>query len=338
MTKKSKTTFGIFAESIGLYFSNFDKFLKYMTFPVLGQILGLGIVLVFLYFFTENMPKFIEKYPNLNDINTLIIFSIIITLPGLAIFCKAFWEYLKAYVAVNSMLDNMLKSGKVYDFKAHSQVAEKRVFQFIGLWFILGIFGLLAAFPLLWVIGGIVAVYLVLVFQVFTFEPKLSPIGCIKRSFNLIKGHFGSTFVLLILNGILTCFLIPQIFVKLSELSGFANWLSGVFLPIANLIPDINLQDYGLKPITSFDISKIIVESIILQIIIQYTLPQRSILWSLWYKEQSKKGESNIPQTKKRNSKRPSEKLMEETNKKYSKKKKIDKNILRRAMEKDDEE
>ena len=44
MTKKQQTPLGIFTESVGLYFSNFDKFLKYMTFPVLGQIGGLILV------------------------------------------------------------------------------------------------------------------------------------------------------------------------------------------------------------------------------------------------------------------------------------------------------
>ena len=56
------------------------------------------------------------------------------------------------------------------------------------------------------------------------------------------------------------------------------------------------------------------------QILIQYTLPLRSILWSMWYKELEKK---------------PSEKLMEKSKKKYGKKK-LDKNILKRAMEKDE--
>ena len=44
MSKKNKTPLGIFTESIGLYFSNFDKFVKYMTFPVFGQILGLLLI------------------------------------------------------------------------------------------------------------------------------------------------------------------------------------------------------------------------------------------------------------------------------------------------------
>ena len=50
MAKKNKTPLGIFTEAIGLYFSNFDKFMKYMTFPVLGQIAGLGLVFLITFF------------------------------------------------------------------------------------------------------------------------------------------------------------------------------------------------------------------------------------------------------------------------------------------------
>ena len=56
MAKKKNTPLNIFMESVGLYFSNFDKFVKYMTFPVLGQITGLSLVLAMVYFFTKNMP------------------------------------------------------------------------------------------------------------------------------------------------------------------------------------------------------------------------------------------------------------------------------------------
>ena len=176
MAKKSKTILGIFTESIGLYFSNFNKFLKYMTFPVIGQFAGLGIIFGITYFYVENLPKLLEKYPNLNNFNSLIIMSILITLPGLAIFTKAFWEYLVAYGAINSMFDNMQKSGRVYDFKAHTELITRRAPSYIGLWFLLGIFTLFAVIPLFWVIGGILAIYFVLIFQVFTYEPELNPI------------------------------------------------------------------------------------------------------------------------------------------------------------------
>ena len=329
MAKKNKTPLGIFTEAVGLYFSNFDKFMQYMTFPVLGQIAGLGLVFLITFFYTQKIPVLVQKYSIFNDFNMLILLSIVITLPGLAIFVKAFWEYLVAYGAINSMLDNMLKSGRVYDFSAHTELIKRRTLQFVGLWFLFGIFSLFAICPLFWIICAIFAVYFVLVFQVFTYEPELSPFVCVKRSLGLVKGHFASTFMLMALAGALTYIFIPQLIIKLCSLCGINSFLSNLILPLVNVLPEINLQMYGIPMISKSEIALFTIETFLAQIIIQYTLPLRSILWSLWYKELGGKGEKKA--------KRPSEKLIEASNKKYGKKK-LDKNILKRAMEKDEED
>ena len=337
MTKQNKTPLGIFAESIGLYFSNFDKFVQYMSFPVLGQIAGLGLVLLITFFYTQNLPNLIEKYPALNNFNALILLSIIITLPGLAIFIKAFWDYLVAYGAINSMLDNMLKSGRVYDFDAHTELVKRRSVPFVGLWFLFGIFSILAICPLFWVVCGILAVYFVLVFQIFTFEPELSPAGCVKRSLNLIKGHFASTFMLMTFVGLLTYLFIPQIVIKLFDIGNINNFFANLIMPIVSQLPDLNLQMYGLPEISKDSIALFTIQTFVAQILIQYTLPLRSILWSMWYRELAKEDYKPKETTsKKRKTKRPSEKLMEASHKKYGKKK-IDPNILKRASEKDED-
>ena len=335
MTKKSKTTYGVLTEAAGLYFSNISKFLKYMTFPILGQTAGLILIFAITYFYAQNFPKLIKSFPALNNLSTLVLISLLITLPGLIIYLKAFWEYLVAYGAVNSMLDNMLKSGRVYDFDAHTELIKRRSLPFVGLWLLVGIFSLVASCPLFWVICGILAVYFVLIFQVFTYEPELSPIGCARKSLLLIKGHFGSTFFLLCSIGLLTYLFIPQIFIKIFELLNVNAFLSGAILPLVNMLPEIDLVKYGLKPLTQSDIALFTVQAIIAQILIGYTLPMRSILWGLWYKKLNKEMPSGEKKTKRR-TKRPSEKLMEESSKKFGKKK-IDDNILRRAMEKDEE-
>ena len=338
MTKQNKTPLGIFAESIGLYFSNFDKFVQYMSFPVLGQIAGLGLVLLITFFYTQNLPNLIEKYPALNNFNALILLSIIITLPGLAIFIKAFWDYLVAYGAINSMLDNMLKSGRVYDFDAHIELVKRRSVPFVGLWFLFGIFSILAICPLFWVVCGILAVYFVLVFQIFTFEPELSPAGCVKRSLNLIKGHFASTFMLITFVGLLTYLFIPQIVIKLFDIGNINNFFANLIMPIVSQLPDLNLQMYGLPEISKENIALFTIQTFVAQILIQYTLPLRSILWSMWYRELAKADfKPKETTSKKRKTKRPSEKLMEASRKKYSKKK-LDPNILKRASEKDEDD
>ena len=339
MAKKQQTPLGIFAESTGLYFSNFDKFTKYMTFPVLGQIAGLVLVFFTTYVYTLNMPKLIDKYPDLNSFGILVSISILISLPGLAIFCKAFWDYLVAYGAINSMLENMLRSGKVYDFDAHKELITRRSIQFIGLWLLFGIFSLVAICPLMWIICAVFAIYFVLVFQVFTFEPELSPIGCVRKSLLLVKGHFSSTLILFALAGALTYILIPQIVIKGFDAIGINIAFSNAILPFVNLLPELDFSTYGLGSITHADMALFTIQTTIAQILIQYTLPLRSILWSMWYKELN----NGLPKQelmsakKKKSSKRPSEKLMEASAKKYSKRK-VDDNILRRAMEKDEDD
>ena len=339
MAKKNNTPLEIFTEAIGLYFSNFNKFIQYMTFPVLGQIGGLLLVFLITYFYTQNLPQLIDKFSPVNNFNVLILISILITLPGLAIFCKSFWEYLVAYGAVNSMYENMQKSGRVYDFAAHTELIKRRAFAFIGLWFLFGIFSTVAFCPIFWVVCGILAVYFVLVFQVFTFEPELSPIGCVKRSLELVKGHFASTFMLMALAGALTYIFIPQLFIKIFEITNINDFIAKGILPIISQIPIPDLSQYNLKSPTEYDIAIFTVKTFTAQILIQYTLPMRSILWSIWYKELGggnyNKENTTSSKTKKAR-KRPSEKLMEESHKKYGKKK-LDRNILRRAAEKDDQ-
>ena len=340
MTKKNKTPLGIFIESIGLYFSNFNQFIKYMSFPVLGQVLGLGLVFVCVYFYSKNMPFLVEKYAAFNNFSTLILCSILVTLPGMIIFIKAFWEYLVAYGAVNSMLENMLRSGKVYDFDAHTELIKRRTIPFVGLWFLFGIFSALAIIPFFWIIAGILAVYFVLVFQVFTYEPELSPIGCVKKSLLLVKGHFASTFMLMTLAGALTYYLVPQIINFAFNWAHINQFFANVITPIVAELPveELNriISYIYLPPIKVEEIAIFAVTTTIAQVLIQYTLPLRSILWGMWYKELNGSLPQQVEKKKKSSKKRPSEKLMEESHKRFSTKK-LDRNILKRAMEKDDE-
>lgn len=342
MSKKNKTPLGIFTESIGLYFSNFDKFVRYMTFPVLGQIVGLGLVFLLTYFYAKTMPNIISTIPVLDNFALLLTIAILITLPGLAIFMKAFWEYLVAYGAVNSMLENMLKSGKVYDFDAHTDLIKRRTIPFVGLWLLFGIFSMISVIPFFWVPCAVFAIFFVLVFQVFTFEPEESPIGCVKRSLQLVKGHFATTFMLMALVGALTYIFVPQLVNMFCEYTHITMFFANMILPIVKELPIgdwNNILAYAyLPPLQAEKIAMFTITTFIAQIFIQYTLPLRAILWSMWYKELNggKLYIAKEDKPTKKTSKKPSEKLMESSNKKYSSKK-IDRNILKRAMGKDEE-
>ena len=346
MAKKNRTILGIFIESIGLYFSNFSKFINYMTFPVLGQVFGLILIFGAVYFYSKFYPALILQFSWLDNFNLMVLFSILVTLPGMIVFLKAFWEYLVAYGAINSMLENMLKSGRVYDFDAHTELVKRQTPTFIGLWILIGMFSIIAIVPIFWIPAGVIGIFCILIFQAFTFEDKLSPIGCVRKSFSLIKGNFLNTFMLLMLVILLTYFLIPQLIQTLCNISHTTDFLSSLIKPFLVLFPVDTIQTFlislGLKVDFIKFFSDVLVASLIGQIFIQYTLPLRSILWSMWYKELNggltkielkKKTQSRTSKSK---IKRPSEQLMKNSHKKFVTKK-IDRNILKRAMEKDDE-
>lgn len=338
MSKKNKTPLEIFAEALKLYFSNFDKFIKYMTFPVLGQILGLVIVFSLTFYYSKNLPNLIDKLPNFAEPSTVLIFALLISLPGLAIFVKAFWEYLVAYGAVNSMVENMVKSGKLYDFDAHTELIKRRTIPFMGLWILFSIFSLVALIPFFWVPCAVFAIYFVLVFQVFTYEPDLSPIGCVKKSLQLIKGSFWSTLLLFALVGALTYVLIPQIIDMFCSYTHINLALANLVKPIVISLPldswNSVLSYIYLPALKVDEVALFVVSIFVAQIFIQYTLPLRTILWALWYRRLNGALPKQVETTKKNKNKKPSEKLMENSNKKFTSKK-LDKNILKRAMEKD---
>ena len=156
------------------------------------------------------------------------------------------------------------------------------------------------------------------------------------------KGHFASTFMLIALVGALTYVLIPQLVNLLFEYTNITILLKNMIIPVIKNLPLAEWNSYlaylYLPPLQEENVALFTVTTFIAQIFIQYTLPLRSILWGMWYKELNggKLYVSKEDRPRKKSSKKPSEKLMEASNKKYSSKK-LDRNILKRAMQKEDE-
>ena len=67
MSKKEVKVFDILSEGFGLYFRNIKKFLYYMSFPVLGQVLGLLLIFGLTFIYTINLPKLISNYKGTNN-------------------------------------------------------------------------------------------------------------------------------------------------------------------------------------------------------------------------------------------------------------------------------
>ncbi len=323
-TKTDKTVWLIFFEAVKIFCMNIHKFILYMAFPVLGQIIGIFLIFGLTYWFNSNINQVLIKYPLLNNLSTLSIVVILLTLPGLLIFVKAFWDYLVAYGALNSMAEGALTTGRVYDFPAHNAVVKSRTLSFIMLWILFGIFTAFATFPLFWVLGGIFFIYFILIFQVFTFEQDVSAINCFKESLSLIKGKFARTTLLaailfivlyLIYHGLIVIFdatLINNFFIKL-----LSDWAMTLPLDQINFV----IQKFNML-ITPEIIAKSIISNITLFIAMGFSLPLRSISWTLWYKNNL----SAVHQQPKNNKKE-----------RKTSTKKLDKNILKRAMQDDED-
>lgn len=289
MAKVKDNVFAIFGKSLQLYFSNFGSFIKYMAFPVLGQFVGLLMSLFVAFWYAQNLPKWIVKGGVFDNFSMIFIVLIVAIIPGLLIFAKAFWDYLVAYGAVNSMVDSMLKSGRAYDFPAHTEIITRKSMKYIGLIIVLTLLGTLGMFPLFWVIALIMFVYFVLVFQVFVYEPDKSVFGCLQKSVDIIKGNFGRTCGLLLLVGGFTYILLPKLF---EYILGLANAISFLAIPFDMWaqqlpIPEFNkmLLNFHMGwSITSIMIAQTILISFIGYLIICFTLPLRVICWALWYK------------------------------------------------------
>ena len=108
MAKKSNTIFEIFLQGVGLYFTNIDRFVWYMLFPVLGQLLGLILTTIMSYSYNECRTLLLASIPILKIPMYMNIALGVVLLPVLVIWIKSFWNYIVAYSAVNSMTDNML--------------------------------------------------------------------------------------------------------------------------------------------------------------------------------------------------------------------------------------
>lgn len=321
-SKIENSIFKILLEGVKIYCTNFLQFTRYMAFPVLGQLLGMGLILGLAGLYTANLPVLIEKSPAFNNFTTIVVCVILITVPGMIIFLKAFWDYLVAYGALNSMTDSAMHTGKVYDFPAHNALITQKTFKFVALWFIIGLLSVLAFNPFFIIIAAVFFIYFILVFQVFTFEDDVSVIGCFKRSLQIIKGNFARTFILMCIIGLFTHYLFVEGFSVFFDLTKVTEFLTKPFenWAMTNLPLDgFNNWLLNLNPraeiLTPTKVAQILIYQIAFFIVTGFTLPFRSICWTLWYK------------------------ALDNSSEKIERKtvvKKLDKNILKRAKKKED--
>lgn len=324
----------IFFEGIKIFALNIHKFMLYMAFPVLGQILGIFLIFGLTFWFTQNMQDIAAKYDALNNMSSMITLIVVSVIPGVLILIKAFWDYLVAFVALNSMTEGYLNTGRVYDFKAHNSVATQKSFSFITIWFLISIMTILGILPVFWIFAGLFFVYFILVFQVFTFENGLSPVGYFKRSMFLIKGKFGRTFLLMAILTIFTYVILVSGLGVLFDVFNWTNPLAKMFEAWAYTLPIDPLEQYGVTPSV---IGTELVKQLIFFLAIGFSLPIRSICWTLWYNELASEDEPVVKKPKKRVKKATTSQQKPVAKTFKIEKRGIDPEIIRRARLEDDE-
>ncbi len=320
---RSNNFVNILFKSLQIYVMNIHKFLMYMAFPVLGQLLGIVLIFIPATYMSKVLPELAAKYTFFAEPSKALALVLLTILPGLVMLISAFWKYLVAYAALNSMTHSALTSGKIYDFPAHNGVVNRNIWSYILLWLLISLLTIVAFNPFLIIPGGILFVFFILVFQVFTFEADAGVINCFGKSFQLIKGVFFKTLAL----GVI-------LLVIAWGLGELATWGLGKVVDMKNFLPNIagmfvgtdyvNMLNANLPQavqITPEMVSRILFGGMVSFVIFGFTLPLRSIAWTLWYKKLVGKAAKTTG------------------NKKSAKgKKQLDPEILRRANLKDDEE
>ena len=280
----------IILAAIRIYSTNFLKFCGYMLFPVLGQVIGILLIFCLAGLFVVYLPDLQDKYEIFRDAAQVLLCMMVIIIPGLLIFCKAFWDYLVAYGALNSITDGFLSTGKIYDFPAHNATVTKRSWKFIGLWFFYSLFGSIAINPFFWVVAPIFFIYFILIFQVFSFEPETSVTGCFVRSFKIIRDNWFRTLLIMLIIGLFTHFLFVQGFSVIFDFTRLSKFFASLFEEY--LVPFIPIDEINnlvliVKPsfnlITPSKVANFFVYQVVSFIVIGFTLPLRSITWTLWY-------------------------------------------------------
>ena len=283
--KLKNSIFFILWEGIKIYFSNIDKFLLYMLFPVFGQVIGIALSFGLSLGFAD---KVVQKA---DSPAAALLMILLLAIPGLLIFAKAFWDYMVAYVALNSMTEGAVTTGKVYDLASHNEVATQRGWKYIGFLIVLSVLMSLGSSIFFIIPGFVLWIYFILVFQIFTFEPDLSITDIFKRSFLLVKGNWARTFILMVVLGFFSMYILTEGITVVFDYLNLTASASSIFNFISNLIPlDLvnKILVHANQPIiTNEMISKTIFVSVLGMIISGLTLPIRSICWSLWYKNLS---------------------------------------------------
>ena len=285
-------TFQIFLSSFKTYFLYLDQLLKYMAFPVLGQLLSVVLMFTLAYYFRLHLEGLSTNEIFAHKINNLYILFFIILFPLILVFMKSFYEYLIAFTALNTVFYTANKNkAKKVDFKACNAVITRRLGSYI---FLMLLVTLLFIIPPIAFFAPIVAFFLSFVFQVFALENGSSATNAIKRSFQIVAENIIPTLIMLILCYATTYEFLPKLFVWVAEKTSILYFLMNMWenffeitivSNIRDIIAIVNSTVSGLNiSIDAITISRYAVEATISYIVVAFTLPLRCCCFTELYR------------------------------------------------------
>ena len=277
-TNKFFAVFNIFFKSIKMYFLYLDKTSKYMLIPVFGQILGLILIFFTTYYYNTNIET-IRKIPFFSQSDEHILLGLfIVLLPSLSLFIHSIYRYIIAFCSLNIVFYtlSLKKKAKEIDFKINDNIIERKLFQYVLLLFFVSV---LCIFPPLWIV-------LCLSFQIFSLEKDTNCFSAISRSIKLSLENLIYVLMMLVFVFIFSYWFLPTLFIWALEKISFTDFLTTRVETYTKLLP-LNLWNdiFGsLYHIDSVTIAKSITESILVFIIIGFTLPFRCACFSELYR------------------------------------------------------
>lgn len=290
MTRKKSNkiidVFRIFFSSIKTYFLYLDQCVKYLLFPIFGQLISLIILFTIVYYFNTNIDNIRNISAFFEDDKHLFVIYSLALLPFLIVFMKAVYDYIIAFCALNLLFYTVSNKKKVkdIDFGANRKVIERKIINYVILIFLVTF--LLIVPPLIFV-APIIWVFLSLSFQVLSFENDISGQRAISRSIELVKGNVIPTVILLLLCSIVTYWFLPSMFIWACEKLSLITFMIGRIETFVNLLSLDSLNELlsiiNFK-LDSLTIAKYMAENVVTLIVIAFTLPFRCCCFTQLYK------------------------------------------------------
>ncbi|MDD3237363.1 MAG: hypothetical protein PHV37_04625 [Candidatus Gastranaerophilales bacterium] len=327
MSKEKSTylsSFKIFFESVKIYFTYLDKFMNYMTFPIFGQLIGIVMLLGLTYWYSSNLPKLMMFSPVFDNVMVAMSILLVITLPFFFLFCKAFYDYLIAMAALNSISCALFKksTAKKLDTTVHNELIQRKAFNYILLVILMSLIYMVCILPFFWIVLIAFIIYSSLTLQVFALEENMGPVAALKRSITLINGNFWVTTILLGLLFFFTYLMLPHLIVWALDEIDVVYYLANPIEKIVKALP-LDIVETSLRAwhigyvVEPIEISRNIVMMGISSIVIAYTLPLRSCACTILYKKLDDEKIEENRQATKIDGRKEIKKIMKRETKKY---------------------